>query len=225
MLKLFIQLLIFIISISFFYSCQTTKKVDLSSADYWMEKNMLERFVGMQEGLFVMYDSSATRPRIMKSGDSLLLYSVQFANPAKDGIWLYQKMYMSTLPDAPLSLNFLKVKQTSADQIVVEQFDVPEMDPYIQADKKAALLNNVDFKTLKPVSCDITFTKTKQTKFEGDTPVCEIKFDGGHTQIYKNKFVIEPQGVRLNTLYYKKEEGEYIYKSKGDAYLIRTKGK
>lgn len=216
------------ISISFtlfIYSCKTTGKVDLSSTEYWMEKNMLDRFVGMQEGLFVMYDSSGTRPRIMKSGDSLMLYSVQFANPAKDGIWLYQKMYMSSLPDAPLSLNFLKIKQTSTDQIVVEQFDAPEMEPFVNADKKAALLSNIDFKTLKPVSCDITFTKTTQIKFDGDTPICEIKFDGGHTQIYKNAFVVEPSGVRLQTLYYKKEAEEYSYKSKGDAYLIRNKAK
>ncbi len=218
------KILILIIITLGVYSCQTSKKStpNLNSEEYWMKKNMLDRFVGMQEGLFLMYDSLGRQPRVMKSGDSLMLYSIQFGNPDKNGIWLYQKMYMSSFQEEPLTVNFLKITKTSTDTIKVEQFEALEKGTFVNADKTPNMLKSLSFDQLVPVNCDITFTKESQTRFKGTTPICEIDFDAGRTQIYANKFDIEVSGIRLNTSYYAKEDGKYIYKSKGDAYLIRS---
>ncbi len=187
---------------------------------------MLERFVGMQEGLFVMYDSTATQARIMKSGDSILLYTTSFGDPAKDGVWLFQKMYMSSFPEEPLSVNFLKITQSTKDSIIVEQFDPDDMAKYIEADNKPSLLNQVEFDLLKPIRCNSNFKKTTQVTFFGTTPICEIDFGGGAIQVFANQLHVSAKGVSVKTLYYAKDEaGEYQFRSQGNGYLVRTKKK
>jgi hypothetical protein len=200
----------------------TSKKESKNTENYWLNKNTLDRFVGMQVGHFMLHDSAGTKPTIMGSGDSLFVYTAQFSNPNKDDIWLYQKMYMSSFPEKPLHLTFLKVKKTNTDSIFVEEFSLDDTKPFINADKDPSLLNQLDFQLLHSINCDMNFIKETQLKFVSKTAICEVPLDLGHLQIYTNEFVVEPNNIYVRTTYYEKENGQYKYKNEGKAYLIRT---
>lgn len=219
-------LFVLFLSCYWFMACQSTKPntqnaatKNQSTEEQLLAKTTIERLLAMQEGTFILYDSTIRRPLIMKSGDSLLLYSKQFGNINKDGYWLYQKMYMSSLEDVPLSADFLKINKISRDSFSVEQFTAGE--DFKNADKNPEVLKNVNFDELESIQCDIIFHKKNQLEFRGKTPICTINFDGGASQILSNDFHITSKGTRLITTYYKKDGDKTVFSSTGHCYLKR----
>lgn len=207
----------------FILSCNTSQKASTKitkapTKEMLLEMPSIERLIAMQTGKFLMYDSAAITVRAYGT-DSLILFSCPVGDPNKDGHWMYQKMYMSSLPDEPLSTDFLKFSKISRDSFAVEQFKADKQ--YAMADKQVALLKEIDFKELESVACPIAFEKLNQLKFEGTTPVCTIDFDGGKSQIYANFFRVTPAGFFLRSSYYKKIGEEVQYASKGTCYFKR----
>lgn len=187
-----IKLNFLLLSLCFFIlSCTTTQKTSsticskVPTEEMLLKMPSIERLMAMQTGTFLMYDSAAVTVRAYGT-DSLILFSCPVGEPNKDGYWMYQKMYMSSLPDEPLSVDFLHFSKVTRDSFSVQQFKAGE--GYAMADRKAVLLEDIDFKELENVDCPITFEKLHQLKFEGITPVCTIDFDGGKSQIYANFF-------------------------------------
>lgn len=220
------MLLVLFLSCCWLMACQSSKPSanNKSSGKQMTEeallaKTTLERLILMQEGTFLLFDSTTTRPLIMKSGDSLILYSRQFGDVNKNGYWLYQKMYMTSLPDAPLSIDFLKISKLSRDSFSVEQFTAGE--EFKAADKNPGVLKSVNFDELESIECNIIFEKKGQLEFKGETPICTINFDGGASQTFSNSFHITAKGTRLVTTYYKKEGEENVFSSQGHCYLKR----
>lgn len=222
------SILFFILSICLliFYSCKTVERTSAneSSANQWLDKNLADRFADMHVGLFKMCDSLGEKTRLMKSGDSLYLYGHQFGDKNKNGAWIYQKMYMSGLENDPLSLDLLNIKKVSIDSFVVLQYQFKEAvkAKYITADENPKILNKVSMDNLELIACDIRYSKLNQLKFEGATDICTIDFGGGHSQTFSNTFWLSPKGLKVKTRYYSIEGKDTIYKSKGDAYFVRT---
>jgi len=184
---------------------------------YLMTKTSLERLILMQEGLFTLYLPSREEALLLKSGDSLMVYSQQFGDKNKDGYWMYQKMYMSSFQEEPLSVGFLKFNKLTRDSFVVEQYVSKE--DYKNADVNPKLLLRVDFNSLELSDCNIIFQKTGQLKFEGQTDTCVINHEGGGMQIASNTYHIHLDGFNVKTDYYKKKEGKMVHDSFGDAYF------
>lgn len=184
---------------------------------YLMTKTSLERLILMQEGLFTLYSPSREEALLLKSGDSLMVYSQQFGDKNKDGYWMYQKMYMSSFQEEPLSVGFLKFNKLTRDSFVVEQYVSKE--DYKNADVNPQLLLRVDFNSLELSDCNIIFQKTGQLEFKGQTDTCIINYEGGAMQITSNVYHIYLDGFNVKTNHYKKEEGKVVYDSFGDAYF------
>jgi hypothetical protein len=198
-------------------SQQTTSSRNTLTEEDLLELPTIERMMAMQTGHFLMYKAKEEGLRLWKSGDSLCLFSCPVGCPNRDGYWLYQKMYLSSLPDAPLSIDFLKFTKISRDSFMVEQYKGDKA--YALADQQTDLLKDVDFKNLESVECPIVFEKKSQLQFKGQTPVCTIDFDGGNTRIYANYFDLTPEGFALHTAYYKKVADKYEHDSDGTCYL------
>lgn len=190
---------------------------------YLMSKTSLERLILMQEGLFTLYLPSRTEALRLKSGDSLMVFSKQFGDRDKDGYWLYQKMYMSSFPEEPLSVGFLKFSKITRDSFVAQQYTSQE--DYKSADINPEILAEVEFKNLELGDCDIIFKKIGQLEFRGQTDTCIINHEGGAVQITSNTYHIASDGFNVKTNHYKKKEGKIVYDSFGDAYFHYNKKK
>lgn len=204
-------------------SCNSSKKVTSTvkapSEESLLEMTTIKRLIAMQTGTFLMYtDSTATKIRPSGS-DTLILFSCPVGDPNKDGYWVYQKMYMSSIPDEPLSIDFLHFNKVSRDSFHVEQYKGDKK--YAMADQRPSLFKELEFNGLESVNCPLIFEKLDQLKFEGTTPVCTIDFDGGKSQIYANLFRVTPQGFYLRSAYYKTIEGEVKHVSNGTCYFKR----
>lgn len=208
----------------YFMACQSSKTSTTNNGaqnktaeEQLLAKTTLDRLVTMQEGIFILYDSTIREPLIMKSGDSLMVYSKRIGDINKDGYMLYQKMYMSSVPDVPLTTDLLKFSKISRDSFRVVQYSLGEK--FKNADKNTELLDEIELKSLESIQCDIIFKKIGQLEFKGKTPVCHLMFDGGSSQIFSNSFHVTTNGIRLFTTYYKKEGEKNVFASTGHCYM------
>ncbi len=208
----------------YWMSCTASKQTSITTAELSTEALLqmatMDRLIAMQTGTFLMYVDSTLEKLRLSGSDSLLLFSCPVGNTNKDGYWLYQKMYMSSLPEQPLSTDFLHFTKVSRDSFHVEQFKGGKA--FALADKQRSLLREIDFETLESVECPIAFEKINQLTFEGKTPVCTIDFDGGKTQIYANYFLLTPKGFYLKSAYYKQRTDSIEHVSNGTCYLRRN---
>lgn len=216
--------LILFFACCYFMSCQGSKlsgsnngSENQTTEEQLLAKTTLDRLVTMQEGTFILYDSTVRQPLIMKSGDSLIVYSKRVGDVNRDGYMLYQKMYMSSVPDAPLTTDLLKFSKISRDSFRVVQFSLEKK--FKDADKNTALLDEIEVKSLESIQCDIIFKKIGQLEFKGNTPICHLTFDGGSSQIFCNNFHVTTNGIRLFTTYYKKKGDQNVFASTGHCYM------
>ena len=191
MKKCILNNLILVIICTCLLACSKTKSLSetaqLSSENrkaYLLSKSSIERLIIMQEGLFTLYTPERDKALRFMGGDSVMLFSQRFGDEAKDGYWLYQKLYMASLPEKPLSVNFMKFNKLSRDSFIAEKFVTAE--DYKNADENPEIFLDIDFKKLKPGNCDIIYTKISQLEFQGRTDTCLIQNKGGVEQITSN---------------------------------------
>ncbi|MGH1334725.1 MAG: hypothetical protein ACRBFS_01250 [Aureispira sp.] len=117
----------------------------------------IPRLKFMLAGQFIQYvrDSLGNYgPWLVNEGkDSVLIYQIPVGNPNKDGHWVYNYQYLTSLPNDPVISSFSKMTALNRDSIVLVDYDAPDnfeasIEDILVAPEK--VFKEFDFKKLKP---------------------------------------------------------------------------
>lgn len=116
------------------------------------------RLKAMLSGQFIQYvkvDTLGTYgPWLVNEGkDSVLIYQLPVGNPDKDGHWIYNCQYLTSLPNDPIISSFSKITAIDRDSIVLVDYDAPEGFTATVQDiiaRPEKVFKEFDFKKLTP---------------------------------------------------------------------------
>ncbi len=150
----------------------TKPENDILSEEYYKQMSSnIERLHKLRLGVFVQYNKDTTGAlnawKFNYDEDSVLLYTVEVGNVAKDGYWVYHHQFISNMPDMPLYTALENIVPVSRDSFVGYFYECP-IKPTIEAlHSKKSPFNELDLKGLKRMEEEVYYVKVDFTEFHG----------------------------------------------------------
>ncbi|MCP4440813.1 MAG: hypothetical protein GY810_17975 [Aureispira sp.] len=208
-----------------FSSCGSSKKVTKTTgptpldAEYYQNiDGNINRLHQLFQGTFVAYDENEGQWTV-SDGDSVILYTQKLGEIAKDGHWIYNYDFMTSLPNEPIYTSIKKIEQIDRDSFAII---------YYKSDKNY---------TMEEMLAEESFTGKKfnlDQLIKRDKKVVFVKYSAsmfvGHSNTYEDKqcdclrqniYEITPKHYKVSAKFFDKETKKPIEKESRPNYLLR----
>lgn len=211
--------------------CQSTKGTEKSTKDIFsegyyqdLEKN-ISRLHQLSLGTFVAHEDAVNTSQevwnVSGGKDSVILYSIPLGDINKDGYWILNYEFMTSLPNTPIYTSIKQIKQIDRDSFAVWYYDCPNdltLKKLLNADYIAETL---DLDKLTAQNKKVTFVRQDAAHFIGKSVVYEDKEAGCLRQ---NQYTLSPKSYDVSVLFFDKTTKEPLKdKERRPNLMIRRK--
>lgn len=205
-------------------SCSNSKKTTTTGptpfepAYYANIDGNINRLHQLFQGAFVAYDEDQNQWEV-SDGDSVILYTQAIGEVSKNGHWIYNYDFMTSLPNEPIYTSIKKIEQIDRDSFAIiyyqsdQSYTLEEMraeQPFMGKKFNFDLMTKRDKKVI--------FVKKSAHVFVGHSNIYE---DKQLNCLRQNIYEITPKYYKVSAKFFDKETKEPIEKKSHPNFLLK----
>jgi len=185
-----------------------------------LKKNIL-RLHQLSLGTFVAH--AATKKELeevwnVTGGDSVILYSVPLGDPLKDGYWILNYEFMTSLPNDPIYTSIKQYKQVDRDSFRVLYYRSPIELTLKSILKDGYLEKAIDLNKLKSRDKKVYYLRQSSAHFRGKSVVYE---DKDCNCLRQNVYDITPKAYAVSSDFFDLKTKKKLDKSNRPNLMLR----